>query len=284
MRFSVVTPSFRQSHWLKLCVASVADQGVEAEHIVQDACSDDGTLDWLLTDPRVKAYSEKDAGMYDAVNRGLRRASGEILSYLNCDEQYLPGALAAVGAYFEAHPDVEVLFGNCLVVGPNGEFICYRKVQRPSKYHVMVSHLPTFTCATFFRRSVLDKHGLFFDSQWRDLGDADWVLRVLDKGLRIGLLKEFLSTFADTGANMNLAPNAQKEKKAMREAAPAWARKLAPALVGWHRFNRLLRGAYRQESFAYAIYAMDGSDSRVLYHVEHPTFVWKARLESIFQT
>ena len=63
MRFSVVTPSFRQSQWLKLCVASVADQGVEVEHIVQDACSDDGTLDWLLTDPRVKAYSEKDAGM-----------------------------------------------------------------------------------------------------------------------------------------------------------------------------------------------------------------------------
>ena len=87
-------------------VASVADQGVEAEHIVQDACSNDGTLEWLLTDPRVKAFSEKDAGMYDAVNRGLRRASGEILSYLNCDEQYLPGALPhAVAAYFERHPE-----------------------------------------------------------------------------------------------------------------------------------------------------------------------------------
>src|SRR5580693_4509125 len=115
MRFSVVTPSFRQSQWLKLCVASVADQGVEVEHIVQDACSDDGTLDWLLTDTRVRAYAEKDAGMYDAVNRGLRRASGEILSYLNCDEQYLPGALSAVGAYFDNHPEVDLLFGNCLV-------------------------------------------------------------------------------------------------------------------------------------------------------------------------
>jgi len=66
--------------------------------------------------------------MYDAVNRGLRRASGEILSYLNCDEQYLPGALPAVGAYFKRHPEVEMVFGNCLVVGPQGEFICYRKV------------------------------------------------------------------------------------------------------------------------------------------------------------
>jgi glycosyltransferase involved in cell wall biosynthesis len=283
MRFSVVTPSFRQSRWLKLSVASVADQGVEVEHIVQDACSDDGTLDWLLTDPRVKAHSEKDAGMYDAVNRGLRRASGEILSYLNCDEQYLPGALSAVGAYFERHPEVDLLFGNCLVVGPNGEFICYRKVQRPSKYHVMVSHLPTFTCSTFFRRSVLDKHGLFFDSKWRDLGDAEWVLRALDKGLRIGLLAEFLSTFADTGANMNLAPNAQREKKAMRDAAPAWARRLAVALVWRHRFHRLLQGAYRQKPFAYAIYTMDGHDRRVVHQVERPTFLWKARLEPVVQ-
>jgi glycosyltransferase involved in cell wall biosynthesis len=284
MRFSVVTPSFRQSSWLKLCVASVADQGVEVEHIVQDACSDDGTLNWLLTDPRVKACSEKDAGMYDAINRGLRRATGEILSYLNCDEQYLPGALSAVGEYFQNHPAVEVVFGNCLVVGPKGEFICYRKVQRPSKYHIMVSHLPTFTCSTFFRRSVLDKHGLFFDSQWRDLGDAAWVVRVLEKGLRLGLLAEFLSTFADTGANMNLAPNAQREKKALRDAAPAWARILAPALVWRHRFNRLLQGAYRQNSFNYAIYTMDGVGKRATYQVARPTFLWRARMESLLQT
>jgi glycosyltransferase involved in cell wall biosynthesis len=278
MRFSVVTPSFGQSRWLKLCVASVADQDVEVEHIVQDACSDDGTLDWLLTDPRVKAFSEKDTGMYDAVNRGLRRSSGEILSYLNCDEQYLPGALSAVGSYFERHPEVELLFGDCLVVDPKGEFICYRKVQKPSKHHVMVSHLPTFTSSTFFRRSLLDQHGLFFDSKWRDLGDADWVLRALAKGLRIGLLGKFLSAFADTGANMNLAPNAQREKKLLVASAPAWARKLAPALVWRHRLNRLLCGAYRQTPFDYAIYTMDGTNGRVVHHVERPTFLWKARL------
>lgn len=283
MRFSVVTPSFRQSQWLKLCVASVADQGVEAEHIVQDACSDDGTLDWLLGDPRVKAFSEKDGGMYDAVNRGLRRASGEILSYLNCDEQYLPGTLQAVGAFFEQHPEVEILFGNCLVVGPAGEFICYRKVQKPSKYHIMVSHLPTFTCSTFFRRSVLDKHGLFFDSNWRDLGDADWVLRALDKGIRTGILDRFLAAFADTGANMNLAPNALKEKKRMAESAPAWARKLALGLVWRHRIHRSLSRAYKQEPFDYAIYAANAIDKRVVRHVAHPTFIWKARLPSLLK-
>ena len=90
---SIITPSFRSSAWLKLCLASVADQQVELEHIVQDAGSDDGTLDWLPQDRRARVFVEKDQGMYDAINRGLRRASGDILAYLNCDEQYLPGAL-----------------------------------------------------------------------------------------------------------------------------------------------------------------------------------------------
>ena len=71
---------------------------------MQDSCSDDGTQDWLPHDPRVKAFIEKDGGMYDAVNRGYRRATGDILAYLNCDEQYLPGALAAVEKFFAAHP------------------------------------------------------------------------------------------------------------------------------------------------------------------------------------
>src|ERR1044071_161951 len=112
MLVSIITPSFRSSRWLKLCIPSVADQGVEHEHIVQDACSDDGTQDWLPGDPRVIAVVEKDRGMYDAVNRGLRKASGEILAYLNCDEQYLPGALQAVEKFFQTHPDVDMVFGD----------------------------------------------------------------------------------------------------------------------------------------------------------------------------
>ncbi len=53
MRFSIITPSYRSSKWLKLCIASVAGQRMEVEHIVQDAGSDDGTLDWLRGDKRV---------------------------------------------------------------------------------------------------------------------------------------------------------------------------------------------------------------------------------------
>src|ERR1700685_140160 len=126
MKFSIITPSFRNSNWLKLCIASVVDQqGVEFEHIVQDSCSDDGTQDWLPQDPRVKAIIEKDAGMYDAINRGYRRATGDILAYLNCDEQYLPGALKAVRDFFEANPGVEVALAGTIVIDAGGQYICH---------------------------------------------------------------------------------------------------------------------------------------------------------------
>ena len=108
MRFSVITPSFNPTPWLPLCIASVADQDVELEHIVQDAGSTDGTLDWLRDDTRVQTFVERDSGMYDGVNRGLRRATGDILSYLNCDEQYLPGCLLRSEARVSYLPAFEV--------------------------------------------------------------------------------------------------------------------------------------------------------------------------------
>src|ERR1700690_2295710 len=124
MKFSIVTPSFRSSKWLKLCIASVADQeGVDLEHIVQDSCSDDGTQDWLPRDPRVKAFIEKDGGMYEAGNRGYRRATGHILAYLNCDEQYRPGGLKAMHDFFEAHPKIEVALAGSLVTDCDGHYL-----------------------------------------------------------------------------------------------------------------------------------------------------------------
>jgi glycosyltransferase involved in cell wall biosynthesis len=147
VRISIVTPSYRRSAWLRLCIASVADQRVEVEHIVQDAESDDGTLDWLPGDRRVKMFVEEDQGMYDGINRGLRRAGGDILAYLNCDEQYLPGALAAVAGFFEQHPQMDVLFGDVVMVDTEGRYLYHRKMQTPLKYHTWTCHLSTlFTC------------------------------------------------------------------------------------------------------------------------------------------
>ena len=271
--FSIITPSFRSGSWLKLCIASVADQqGVSHEHIVQDAGSDDGTLAWLTQDLRVTAFVEKDEGMYDAINRGLRRARGELLAYLNCDEQYLPGTLLAVKEFFAAHPEVEMVFGDALIVNERGEFMAYRKVVCPSMPHVWVSHLPVLTCATFFRRSLLERHGLYFDSKWRDVGDAVWMLRALEKNVRMAVLRRYTSVFTRTACNMNFLPNAIREKRQLRATAPVWMRALKPLWVARHRLLKWRQGCYQQAPFTYEIYTQTTPDRRVAFHVQKPVF------------
>ena len=279
MRITVITPSYRNSDPLKLCVASVADQeGVEVEHIVQDAGSDDGTLDWLLSDIRVKAHVEKDEGMYDAINRGLRKATGEILAYLNCDEQYLPRALEKVAEFFQAHPDVDVVFADAVIVDAGGNYICHRKVLPPTKYHTWLCHLGTLSCATFFRRKIIDDDGLFFDPRWRTLGDAQWILQLLQRDVSTGVLRHFTSTFTDDGENLSLQPSALQEKKALSQSASVWAKKLTPLFVLQHRLRRLLGGIYFQQPFTYSLYTRESPDKRVVHKVKEPTFLWRSRL------
>ncbi|MDB6123738.1 MAG: hypothetical protein JWQ71_2731 [Pedosphaera sp.] len=275
MHASIVTPSFRNSEWLKLCIASVADQGVKAEHIVQDAGSDDGTQDWLPHDTRVRAFIEKDKGMYDAVNRGLKRAEGDILAYLNCDEQYLPGALSGVINFFERHPRVDVVFGDFVVVNGDGDYSFHRKVQTPLKYHTWVSHLSTFTCATFFRRRLIDE-GFLFDPNFRDVGDGEWMLRLLKRGTRMAVMRQFTSAFTMTGVNMSTRPNARREAAELFNSAPLWARKMRPMLIWQHRLRRLLGGIYQQKPFSYAIYSQASPQQRLVHKVDQPKFKWTA--------
>jgi len=272
MKFSIVTPSFRNSDWLKLCIASVADQNVEHEHIVQDACSDDGTQQWLPTDSRVQAFIERDAGMYDAINRGVRRASGEIVAHLNCDEQYLPGALAAVQEFFQQHRDTEVLFADAVAVNAEGEYLWHRKTLRPLLWHTWTCPLSTLTCATFVRRQVFER-GQLFDPKWKIVGDSDWALRLIRAGVRMSVMRRFTSVFTHTGQNLSL--KAADEAKTFHATAPAWMRALRPAILVHHRLRRLCGGIYSQAPFDFSLYTRPSPDRRVTRHVTSPTFRWR---------
>ena len=109
--FSIITPSLNMVGHLRRCHASIADQAdVRYEHIVVDGISDDGTRPWLKeNDQEVVSIVERDEGMYDAINKGMAKARGDFIGYLNCDEQYLPATLANVKAYFDSHPATEML-------------------------------------------------------------------------------------------------------------------------------------------------------------------------------
>lgn len=272
MRFSIITPSFRHAGWLKLCIASVADQkGVEVEHIVQDAGSDDGTQEWLPKDPRVRAFIEKDEGMYDAVNRGMRRATGDVLAYLNCDEQYLPGALARVRDFFAAHPRVDVLFGDAILVDGHGAPLSYRRMVLPIRAHVRIVHLNTLTCATFFRRSILER-GHYFDLRWKIIGDAAWMDDLLRDRVPMAALPEPLAAFTFTGSNMGATARGLEERKALRGGA--WKAALGLVLSLQHWLRKWRAGAYAPHRVQYALYTRQCPDRRVSFTEPNLGFTW----------
>jgi glycosyltransferase involved in cell wall biosynthesis len=273
-RISIVTPSFRPGPWLRLCVASVADQSdVELEHIIQDAGSDDGTLDWLRTEGGARVFVEKDMGMYDAVNRGLQRATGDIVAYLNCDEQYLPGVLAVVARFFAENPDVQALFGDALLVDVHGRALSYRRIIRPGLSHTRLDHLGTLSCAMFWRRELF-VNGFRFPAQYRAIGDAVFVWSLLNAGHRTAALGEPIAAFTFTGANLGQTEAAVAEAKQWREEAGRWARMWRPAMVLAHRFRKAAAGAYRVRTVDYAIYTVDSPEKRVPFHADRLGWRW----------
>jgi glycosyltransferase involved in cell wall biosynthesis len=282
LTISVVTPSYHQPDWLRLCAASVADQkgdNLTVEHIVQDSLSGPEIAEALRPFPNAKLFSEKDAGMYDAINRGWEKATGDILCWLNCDEQYLPGTLANVADYFRQHPETEVLFGDAFVVNPAGQYICSRQVLVPLKYHSWICHLGTLSCATFFRRDLIKARGFILDTRWKSVGDADLIVRLLRKRVAMRVLRDYLSVFVDTGENMSLGSVALGEMAALAREAPAWAQALRRFWVVLHRVRRMAYGLYAPKPFATAIYTPTSPRQRVRLEVPKATFHWKGRVD-----
>ena len=261
-KFSIITPSFGQLDWLRLAAASVADQeGVDVEHIVQDAGTGAELEAWAAQQPRLKLYVEKDSGMYDAVNRGLARATGEICAYLNCDEQYLPGTLAIVGRFFAAHRAVDVLFGDAVLTDERGSPISYRRTILPRLQHVRLAHLNTPSCAMFFRRGLLDR-GFYFDPALKDVGDRVWVEELLRNNVKMATMARPLAIFAFTGENRSAMAYAGREAASRRGSAGSGAWLQRRFLIVAHRIRKAMAGAYRRRRVEIDIFTLKSPDRR----------------------
>ena len=274
--FSIVTPSLNMLPYLKRCCASIEDQkGVNLEHLVGDACSSDGTVEWLRGNKQVTSIVEKDRGMYDAVNKGFLRARGSILAYLNCDEQYLPGTLAFVKDFFDQHHHIDIFFGGALLVRPDGSLISYRKAYPPRWPYIWVSHLYVLSCAMFVRRRVIER-GILFDDNLRDIADNKFVIHCLRNGCQAAYAKRYFSAFIMTGNNMSAGANPKRERREFLKATPPWIRLLWFPLNALRLTEKTLAGAYA-ESFplTYALYDSDDLSVRKEFISDKASFHWK---------
>lgn len=282
MKFSIITPSYNQLDYLKRCVASVADQqDVEVEHWVADGGSTDGTVEWLKsasselsTDSyRLHFFSEADDGMYDALNKGFARASGDVCAWLNCDEQYLPGTLREVASFFGAFPAVDILFGGMLMVDPQGGFLACRKAMPMRRLFLEASYLYNFSCGMFIRKSFWDKIG-GFNSEYHNAGDEELICRALRRRAKTAVYNRYLSVFTYSGENLSSNREALEEHEALKHAGVAAGRSFRLPINLLRLAEKAVRGGNVQKSpVVYEIYK-DHQQKRCRVEVLRPVCRW----------
>ena len=287
MDFTIVTPSYGQLDYLGCCIASVADQeGLSIEHIVQDGGTTKfnefaETMSKRWPDRpnyRRVMISEPDSGMYDAINKGLKKGTGRICAYLNCDEQYLAGALAKVLDEFKKQSAIDILYGGFLVVDQKGDLLT---AQRPVKMfwqHVATSHLPNFTCATFFRREMMEKEKAYFDVQYRACADAVWTIERLKRGTKMGVMADFIGVFVEQEMNLGVKKEGLAEADAIRRRLHPCVRSTAFLWSLVHRLRKLLGGKYFPKKVSYDIFRKGDLGKRRHFLERWASPFWVSRL------
>lgn len=181
VKVSFVIPTRNQAQFIRQCIESCLEQGLtDSEILVLDGDSTDGTQDILVSyGDRVRWMSEPDTGQAQAVNKGVARATGELIAWINSDDCYEdPEALRTVVAAFEADPALDILYGDATVVDSRGERIRpfrSRVFTRPAD--LLTSPIGPAQPATFFRRELFQRiGGLREDLHWAP--DYDLFLRM----------------------------------------------------------------------------------------------------------
>jgi glycosyltransferase involved in cell wall biosynthesis len=201
--------------------------------------------------------SEPDGGMYDAINKAWAKADGDVLAWLNHDEQYLPGTFKAVADYFDRHPDADALFGDMVIIAPDGTPLAARREIPLRKLYLVNGFLYAISCATFFRRNLFDEGLLVFNTEYRNAGDLDLILRLLSAGKRIGRLDRYLALFGVDGNNLTVAlgDNIERENDRIQAQYGRLSNPLfRKAVRGLRWTERLIKGCYLPDDihFQYA--------------------------------
>jgi len=179
-KISIITPSYNQAEFLERTIRSVLDQNYpNLEYIVIDGGSSDGSVDIIRKYADRLAYwvSESDSGQTDAINKGLRRATGEWLAWQNSDDIYYPGAFFSMAAAVEGHADIDLAIGNINLINRDDKVLRDIRYVTPSYGALLAEGMVLTNQAAFWRRSVHTEIGWLSDNLHYAF-DYDWFLRL----------------------------------------------------------------------------------------------------------
>jgi glycosyltransferase involved in cell wall biosynthesis len=196
-KLTIITPSFNQASSLEKTIRSVLDQGYEnLEYFVVEGGSDDGSVEIIerYADRLAWWVSEQDAGQTDALNKGLRRATGDVVAYINSDDWYLPGAFDTAIAALERTSATWVVGSAKFVDEHFAETHVWRPEMPRTNRRVwwLLDPWGVPQAATFWRRSMFERHGLFREDM-HYVFDTEYGLRLAFAGEMPELIQDELA-------------------------------------------------------------------------------------------
>ncbi|HEY9075641.1 MAG TPA: glycosyltransferase family 2 protein [Anaerolineaceae bacterium] len=251
--FSVITPSYNQAQYLEQTIQSVLNQDYpNLEYLVIDGASTDSSLEIIrkYADRLAFWVSEKDHGQAEAINKGLARARGEYIAWINSDDYYLPGALHSAARAFEQNPRCGMVFSNLLAVNGAGEPI---NIIRYGNY--TLDDLMQFNMlgqpAVFMRRSFLERAG-YLDQKLHYMLDHHLWLRLAQQAPMRYFDQVWAAARYHTSAkNVSQAPGFARETYEV----VAWMQSQPSLEEQFHRLRRKIwAGAHRMNGR----YLLDG--------------------------
>lgn len=223
MKLSLITVTFNSLHTLKTTVASALSQKLaDLEYIVIDGGSTDGTAAWLKENNEgiTKWVSERDNGIYDAMNKGLRLATGEIIGFIHADDVYAHSEVLKEVVQLFRNEDIDLLYGDL-------EYISDQKLSKVVRYwksgsfsfsKLLKGWMPPHP-TVYFKRNLIDLYGCF-DTSYSISADYEWLLRVLKRGLKVAYLPKVMVQMRLGGASnknlKNLIRKTQEDYRALK--------------------------------------------------------------------
>ncbi len=224
IKISVITAVYNNRETISAALDSALRQsGVDIDLVVIDGGSTDGTLEVLRSyaDRLDVLVSEPDRGIYDALNKGIQRASGEVVGFLHSDDLFAgAGVLSRVAAAF-ADPEVGAVYGDLVYVRKDNpdQVVRYWRAGVFSRRRLRWGWMPPHP-TLYVRRHVYEQHGLF-DTSFRIAADYDFILRTLGQaGVGVRYIPEVLVKMRVGGASnrslRNILRKSSEDLRALR--------------------------------------------------------------------
>jgi len=238
---TIVTPSYNQAEFLEEAILSVLNQDYpKIEYLIIDGGSTDGSVEIIRRYGDRLAFwvREPDRGQSHAINKGFQRANGEILSWLNSDDVYCPGAVRAAVDFLELHTDVALMYGGADMIGLDGGMLGPIPVEDFDAPVCIARHRYIIPQpAAFFRREAIERIGLL-DERLNYCLDWDYWMRMALAGLKVSRVPQTL-------ARCRLHPDAKTVRELIgpHEEMVTWvdgffSQPLPPGFAGLERQSR----------------------------------------------